>query len=60
MERLAEKPKYYWDACAWIALIQQEDHLASRRGQGRPAAVGEEQRQRDQHLDRRADMSQQV
>jgi predicted nucleic acid-binding protein len=24
MERLAEKPKYYWDACAWIALIQQE------------------------------------
>jgi predicted nucleic acid-binding protein len=21
---LAEKPKYYWDACAWIALIQQE------------------------------------
>jgi predicted nucleic acid-binding protein len=24
MERLAEKPRYYWDACAWIALIQQE------------------------------------
>jgi predicted nucleic acid-binding protein len=24
MGRLAEKPKYYWDACAWIALIQQE------------------------------------
>jgi predicted nucleic acid-binding protein len=21
---LAETPKYYWDACAWIALIQQE------------------------------------
>jgi predicted nucleic acid-binding protein len=21
---LAEKPRYYWDACAWIALIQQE------------------------------------
>jgi predicted nucleic acid-binding protein len=21
---LAERPKYYWDACAWIALIQQE------------------------------------
>jgi predicted nucleic acid-binding protein len=24
MGRLAEKPRYYWDACAWIALIQQE------------------------------------
>ena len=24
MGRLADKPKYYWDACAWIALIQQE------------------------------------
>jgi predicted nucleic acid-binding protein len=24
MERLADVPKYYWDACAWIALIQQE------------------------------------
>lgn len=24
MDRLADKPKYYWDACAWIALIQQE------------------------------------
>ena len=24
MERLSEKPKYFWDACAWIALIQQE------------------------------------
>jgi predicted nucleic acid-binding protein len=24
MERLADKPRYYWDACAWIALIQQE------------------------------------
>jgi len=24
MERLADPPKYYWDACAWIALIQQE------------------------------------
>ena len=24
MERLADKPQYYWDACAWIALIQQE------------------------------------
>ena len=24
-ERLADKPKYYWDACAWIALIQQEE-----------------------------------
>lgn len=22
---MAEKPKYYWDACAWIALIQQEE-----------------------------------
>lgn len=21
---MADKPKYYWDACAWIALIQQE------------------------------------
>jgi hypothetical protein len=21
---LAEKPKYYWDACAWIGLIKQE------------------------------------
>jgi hypothetical protein len=21
---LVEKPRYYWDACAWIALIQQE------------------------------------
>ena len=21
---LADRPKYYWDACAWIALIQQE------------------------------------
>lgn len=21
---MAEKPKYYWDACAWIALIEQE------------------------------------
>ena len=21
---MAEKPRYYWDACAWIALIQQE------------------------------------
>jgi len=21
---LGEKPQYYWDACAWIALIQQE------------------------------------
>ena len=21
---MAERPKYYWDACAWIALIQQE------------------------------------
>jgi predicted nucleic acid-binding protein len=24
MVRLADKPQYYWDACAWIALIQQE------------------------------------
>jgi predicted nucleic acid-binding protein len=24
MVRLANRPKYYWDACAWIALIQQE------------------------------------
>src|SRR5712692_9784033 len=24
MVLLAEKPRYYWDACAWIALIQQE------------------------------------
>lgn len=24
MARLANKPKYYWDACAWIALIQRE------------------------------------
>jgi predicted nucleic acid-binding protein len=22
---LADRPKYYWDACAWIALIQQEE-----------------------------------
>jgi hypothetical protein len=22
--RLADLPKYYWDACAWIALIQKE------------------------------------
>ncbi len=21
---MADRPKYYWDACAWIALIQQE------------------------------------
>src|SRR5665213_113707 len=26
MGRLADKPKYYWDACAWIALIQQEQN----------------------------------
>jgi predicted nucleic acid-binding protein len=27
---LGEKPQYYWDACAWIALIQQEpDRLDS-------------------------------
>lgn len=24
MGLLADRPKYYWDACAWIALIQQE------------------------------------
>jgi predicted nucleic acid-binding protein len=24
MAPLAERPKYYWDACVWIALIQQE------------------------------------
>lgn len=24
MGHLADKPRYYWDACAWIALIQQE------------------------------------
>jgi predicted nucleic acid-binding protein len=24
MGLLADKPRYYWDACAWIALIQQE------------------------------------
>ncbi|TAK48531.1 MAG: PIN domain-containing protein [Xanthobacteraceae bacterium] len=22
---MADKPRYYWDACAWIALIQQEE-----------------------------------
>lgn len=24
MVHLADRPKYYWDACAWIALIQHE------------------------------------
>ncbi|MGY4227756.1 putative nucleic acid-binding protein [Bradyrhizobium sp. USDA 4503] len=27
---MVEKTKYYWDACAWIALIQQEEGRFSR------------------------------
>lgn len=39
---MAEKSKYYWDACAWIALIQQEPgrfeslkHIADEAKSGR-------------------------